>query len=62
MNIFFRFASSVIVLNLYDFAGLALADGEIACLPHILPHSFCQRRRSCNCVVIQLGYQLVANT
>ena len=61
INIVFRFVSAFITLNLNDFVGLALADGEIACLPHILPHSFCQRRSSRNYVVIQLGHQLVTN-
>ena len=60
-NAFIWFASALVVLNLDDFSGLVLADGEIACLPHILPHSFCQRRSGCNCVVIQLGHQLVTN-
>ena len=32
--------STIIKLNLYDFSGLALADGEIATLPHVLPFSF----------------------
>ena len=61
INIVFWFIPAFVSLNLDDFAGLVLTDGEIACLPHSLPHSFCQRRSGCNCVVIQLGHQLVAN-
>ena len=40
INMVFWCVSTIIKLNLYDFSGLALADGEIATLPHVLPFSF----------------------
>ena len=62
INTIIRFASALVALDLDDFSGLMLTDGEIARLPYVLPYLFCQRCSSCNCVVIQLGHQLIANT
>ena len=55
------FASALVTLNLDDFSGLVLADGEIALLPYVLPYLFCQRCSSRDCVIVQLGENLVAN-
>ena len=55
------FASTLVMLNLDDFPGLACTDGEITILPHVLPLLFLQRNSICDCVVAQLGENLVAN-
>ena len=49
------------MLNLDDFSGLVLADGEIALLPYVLPFLFCQWSSSRDCVVVQPRSQLVVN-
>ena len=60
-NIIIHFASALVALNLDDFSGLVLADGEIPILPYVLPYLFCQRCSSRDCVVAQLGRITVAN-